>query len=90
MVKEMVRIVEETSAKTGGEYTTIDLTVTRSGDRTFIKFKGYTKSGALTRDCQTLEEVETLIFPDKVKLEAKAKELREELARVEALAGSVK
>jgi hypothetical protein len=90
LIKEMVKLAEETAAAIGEEYTSVELKVRRSTGRTWVTFQGYTAPGGHTVECETLDEVTRLIAPNKEKLEAKAKELREELARVEALAGGAK
>jgi hypothetical protein len=90
LIKEMVRIAEETAAGIGEEYTTVEVKVRRSGGRTWVTFQGYTAPGGHAVECETLDEVAALIRPSKDTLAAKAQELREELAKVEALAGGAK
>jgi hypothetical protein len=90
LIADMKRVAAETSAKIDGAYTTVELSVKQSGDRTIIDFQGYTESGGHTRKCETLAEVEALILPDKAAIQKKAKELRAELAKLEAMAGGAK
>src|ERR1044072_3899908 len=85
IIKEMVRVAEQTSARMNEEYVSLNLHVTRLNGNTSIKFQGYTPAGSHTDEKNTLEEGEAGIIPDRNKMAEKLQQLRNEAAEIERL-----